>query len=176
MTKLNDSEEEKLVTSEESMKREMETLLLHLFAGSSVQMCACAYTNGMGGFKNPLLQQAVPQQRLHTEYLASTVLLSLPLLVQALCASRVTLLRHRLGRAMLVVLYTVTLQVVFIHMNRTMKHVQHVSWPQPCCEMANYGYFQSADGASFSFSVMNYYSLSKLSYSFRKGILMSCTS
>lgn len=37
----------------------MEILLLQLFAGSSVQMCACAYISGMGGFKNPLLQQAV---------------------------------------------------------------------------------------------------------------------
>lgn len=61
----------------------------------------------------------------------------------SLCALRIISLRHRLGRAAFVVLYmyTVTLQVVFIHMNRTMKHVQHVSWPQPWCEMANYGYF-----------------------------------
>lgn len=167
----------KIVPFEESIRREMEILLLQLFAGSSVQMCACAYISGMGGFKNPLLQQAVQQQQLHTECLASTVLHSLPLLVQTLCALRITSLRHRLGRTRLVVLYTMMLQVVFIHVNRTMKHVQHVSWPQPCCKMANYGYFWSADRVSFSFSVMNYYySLYKLSYSFRKGILMSCTS
>lgn len=36
MTKLNDSKEEKVVTSEESMRREMDTLLTLLFAGSSV--------------------------------------------------------------------------------------------------------------------------------------------
>jgi len=79
---------------------------------------------------------------------------------------------------MLVERYVVTLHrlMLIIHINRTMKHFQHAGWPQPCYTRANYGYFSRVDGASFSLSVMNYYSLGRLSYSFRKGMLMSCTS
>lgn len=64
-----------------------------------------------------------------------------------------------------------------VRINRTTKHVQHAGLLQPCCtRRANCGCFLSADMASLSLSVINYCSLGTLSYSFRKGTLMSCTS
>lgn len=157
----------------------METLLLVLFLGGFVCTAVCLCQEQVGW-----VQKSTGHTGRTVSAAAYWVLcihyasFSLTSLLGSLAAVRITLLGHRSGKNMLVVWHPVTLHMLmaFIHINTT-RCVQHAGWPRPCCmTRAIYGYFLRADRALFSLSVMNYHSLGRLSYSFKKGMLMSCTS